>query len=64
MSEHQSYIILAQDLDSDQCEWMVETGANARDRAKQQLARWIKRDGRWVGHIREVSDRVEFRLEA
>lgn len=55
---NQSYVVLAQDLNSDDCEWIVETGPDALERAEQHLAKWTRREGRWVGNIRPTSEPV------
>ena len=54
----QAYVVLAHNLDSDDAEWTVCTGTHALGRAKATLAKWVRREGRWVGNIREVSDPI------
>ena len=55
---NQAYVVLAQNLDSDECEWTVETGPDALERAERTLAKWTGRDGRWVGNIRPTAEPV------
>lgn len=55
---NQSYVVLAQNLDSDEAEWTVCTGVDALERAKKTLAKWGRRDGRWVGNIRPTDQPV------
>lgn len=54
----QAYVVLAQNLDSDDAEWTVCTGQDALERAKTTLAKWVRREGRWVGNIRPTADPV------
>jgi hypothetical protein len=51
-----SYITLAHNLDSDECEWTVSNGVDALERAEFTLAKWTSRSGRWVGYIRPVGE--------
>ena len=53
---NQAYAVLAHNLGSDECEWTVCTGSEALVLARKQLAKWIARDGRWVGNIRPVGE--------
>lgn len=55
---NQAYVVLAQNLDNHDCEWTVATGPDALESAKRTLAKWTRREGRWVGNIREVSTPV------
>lgn len=55
---YQAYVVLAQDLNSDDAEWTVFTGVDALERSKKTLAKWTRRDGRWVGNIRPTSDPI------
>jgi len=55
---NQSYVVLAQDLNSDDAEWSVFTGPDALERAKKTLAKWTRREGRWVGNIRPTSEPI------
>lgn len=55
---NQAYVVLAQNLDTDECEWTVCTGTHALGRAKATLQKWTRREGRWVGNIRPTSDPV------
>lgn len=55
---NQAYVVLAQDLNSDDAEWTVCTGPDALERAKKTLSKWTRREGRWVGNIRPTSEPV------
>lgn len=57
--KHQAYVVLAQDLNSDDAEWSVCTGKDAFERAQWKLSKWVAREGRWVGNIRKVSEDTE-----
>ena len=45
------YIAVAQDLNSDDAEWSISTGANAEETARHQARKWAARPGRWVAYI-------------
>lgn len=50
-----AYVVLAQDLESDACEWQVHTGPDAEERAHAHAERWLKRhatQGRWIAYVR------------
>lgn len=53
---NQAYVVLAHDLNNDDCEWMVSTGPRALELAQHHLAKWLGRDGKWVGNIRPVGE--------
>ena len=42
------YIAVAHDLDSDDAEWSIFTGANAKESARHAARRWAAKPGRWV----------------
>jgi hypothetical protein len=53
---NQAYVALAHDLNTDDCEWTVCTGPRALEQAQRQLAKWLGRDGKWVGNVRPVGE--------
>ena len=55
---NQAYVVLAQDLNSDDAEWTVCSGPHALGRAKATLETWIRREGRWVGNIRPTTEPI------
>jgi len=55
---NQAYVVLAQDLNSDDAEWTVCSGPDALERAQRTLLKWTRRDGRWVGNIRPTGQAV------
>lgn len=59
MSEYTAYVVLAQDLDSDDCEWTVHTGRTAYIQACATARRWVQKQGRWVAQIRDCNSKPE-----
>lgn len=55
-TKFQAYVAMAQDLNSDDAEWSVCTGARALEEAKRLADKWAKRDGRWISQVRKIDD--------
>jgi hypothetical protein len=53
---NQAYAVLAHNLANEDCEWTVCTGPRALEQAQRQLAKWLDRDGKWVGTVRPVGE--------
>lgn len=55
-----AYVVLAQNLDSDACEWQVHTGPHAEQRAHAHAEKWIARNGgRWIAQVRVCNARPD-----
>lgn len=51
------YLAIAQDLNSDNCEWSIFGGKDAETAAKRRVEQWCEYYGaRWVGFVRPVGD--------
>lgn len=53
--DNPAYVVLAQDLASDDCEWQVCTGKWAEHEAFRAARKMLEKDGRWRVNIRVCS---------